>query len=91
MPPDKLEFWIDINLLSCLADWINAKLEVTAKFIGLGYQATSDMTVFRHAANNPNVIVIKRVLYHNIGNVTNKTLRQSLNETNPLLEIKKDI
>jgi len=94
MQPDKLEFWIDMNLPSCLANWINKEFKVSAKsFIELGYQTTSDLEVFKNAANNPNVIVITtkdydfvdikneeggkpKVLYLNIGNVTNKVLRQ---------------
>src|SRR5947207_63551 len=94
MPPDKLEFWVDMNLPSCLADWISTEFRIVAKsFFELGYQTTSDLEVFKIAANNPNVIVITtkdydfvdlknqqggkpRVLYLNIGNVNNKTLRQ---------------
>jgi predicted nuclease of predicted toxin-antitoxin system len=121
MQPDKLEFWVDMNLPSCLADWINIELKVSAKsFIELGYQTTSDLEIFRNAANNPNVIVITtkdydfvdiknrqpgkpRILYLNIGNVSNKTLRRIfdlyfldaikiLSETNQLLvEIKNEL
>ena len=94
MQPDKLEFWVDMNLPSCLADWINIEFKVPAKsFLELGYQTTSDLEVFKNAANHPNVIVITtkdydfvdiknqeggkpRILYLNIGNVTNKILRQ---------------
>lgn len=121
MPPDKFEFWIDMNLPSCLADWINTEYNVSAKsFLELGYQTTSDLEVFRDAANNPFVIVITtkdydfvdiknregskpRILYLNIGNVTNKILRQIfdlyffdafkiLSETSQsLVEIKKQV
>ncbi len=94
MLPDQLEFWVDMNLPSCLADWINNEFKVTAKsFFELGYQTTSDLEVFKKASYNPNVIVITtkdydfvdikneigekpKVLYLNIGNVTNKMLRQ---------------
>lgn len=94
MPPDKLEFWIDMNLPSCLAEWIITEYQFSAKsFLQLGYQNTSDLEVFRAAANKPAVIVITtkdydfvdlknqhgsstKILYFNIGNVTNKTLRQ---------------
>ncbi len=94
MPPDNLEFWIDMNLPSCLADWIKSEFKVPAKtFVELGYQTTPDLQVFKDAANNFNVIVITtkdydfveirnrragkpRILYLNIGNVTNKILRQ---------------
>ncbi len=94
MPPDKFEFWIDINLPSSLAEWIRVELKVSAKsFIELNYQTTSDLEVFRDAAKNPNIIIITtkdydfvdmkfqqggrpKILYLNIGNVTNKILRQ---------------
>lgn len=94
MPPDKLEFWIDMNLPSALADWISTKFNFPAKsFVQLGYQTTSDVDVFRSAANHPNIIVITtkdydfinirneershpKILYLNIGNVTNKVLRK---------------
>jgi predicted nuclease of predicted toxin-antitoxin system len=94
MQPDKLEFWIDMNLPSCLAHWIENEFKVTAKsFAELGYHTTSDMEVFKKAVNNTNIIVITtkdfdfldiknrqvvkpKILYLNIGNVTNKTLRK---------------
>lgn len=94
MLPDKLEFWVDMNLPSCLADWIYTEFKFPAKsFVQLGYQSTPDLEVFRNAANNPNVIVITtkdydfinikneersnpKILYLNIGNVTNKILRK---------------
>ncbi len=121
MLPDKFEFWVDMNLPSCLAEWINTEFKVIAKtFFELGYQTTSDIEVFRDAANNPNVIVITtkdydfidiknqeigkpKILYLNIGNVNNKTLRQIfdlyfpdafriLRETDQsLVEIKKEL
>ena len=120
MSPEKLVFWVDMNLPLCLVDWINIELKIPAKsFIELGYQTTSDLKVFKDAANNPGVIVITtkdydfidikdrergrpRILYLNIGNVTNKILRQIfdqyfldalkiLTETNqPIVEIKKE-
>lgn len=103
-----------------MAEWINVEFKVSAKsFVELGYQTTSDLEVFKDAANKPNVIVITtkdydfigikneeggkpRILYLNIGNVTNNTLRQIfdlyfsdafkiLSETNQsLVEIKKN-
>lgn len=121
MLPDKLEFWIDMNLPSCLADWISTEFKFSAKsFVELGYQTTSDLEVFTHAANNANVIVITpkdydfidikneeagkpKILYLNIGNVTNKVLRRIfdfyfsdaikiLSQSNePLVEIKNEL
>ncbi len=59
MPHDYLEFWVDMNLPSCLADWINIEFKFSAKsFFELGYQTTLDVEVFMSAANKPNIVVI---------------------------------
>lgn len=59
MQHDPLEFWIDMNLPSSLADWIANEYGVTTKtFFKLGYQTTSDIEIFRAAAKKPEVIII---------------------------------
>jgi predicted nuclease of predicted toxin-antitoxin system len=100
MQPDQLEFWVDMNLPSCLADWIIAEFKIPAKtFVQLGFQTTADIEVFKQAASQRNVIVITtkdydfvnlksphdrpKILYLNIGNVTNKVLREIFDQYFP--------
>jgi predicted nuclease of predicted toxin-antitoxin system len=94
MQHDSLEFWIDVNLPSILAEWIRKEYNLKAKtFRELNFENIKDYEVFRKAAQNPLVVVITtkdydfvemtglpgnlpKVLYLNVGNVTNKQLRE---------------
>lgn len=101
MQPDSLEFWIDMNLPSVLAEWIRDEHELKAKtFSELDFENTKDYEVFEMAALNPCVVVITtkdydfvdmtelagsipKVLYINIGNVTNKQLKEIFHDHFP--------
>ena len=101
MQPDSLEFWIDLNLPSVLAEWIRDEHQLKAKtFSELNFENTKDYEVFKMAALNPCIVVITtkdydfvemtdfpgtlpKVLYMNIGNVTNKQLKEIFNNHFP--------
>lgn len=73
MQPDKLEFWVDLNLPSCLVDWIKNDFNLSAQsFVDLGFQTVSDLEVFKKAANNPRVIIITTKDYDFV-EIKNKT------------------
>ena len=101
MQPDLLEFWIDLNLPSILAEWIRDEHKLKAKtFSELDFENTKDYEVFKMATLNPCIVVITtkdydfvemtelpgilpKVLYMNIGNVTNKQLKEIFNNHFP--------
>jgi predicted nuclease of predicted toxin-antitoxin system len=48
MPPDALEFWIDINLPPIFAEWIRNEHNLKAKtFRELNFENTNDYEVFK--------------------------------------------
>lgn len=53
MQPDSLEFWIDMNLPSVLAEWIRDEYKLKAKtFRELDFENTKDYEVFKQAAQS---------------------------------------
>lgn len=96
---EHLHFWIDANLPPVMAIWLKEEYGVHAtSFLELGFEKSSDAEVFKHALNNPSVIIITtkdidfvnmsqsrqtkmpKILYMNIGNVTNTLLKVILHE-----------
>lgn len=59
MPPDKFEFWIDLNLPPKMANWLIENFNVIAKsFKELDFETTPDAEVYKIAATHKNIIVI---------------------------------
>jgi predicted nuclease of predicted toxin-antitoxin system len=59
MHPDKLEFWIDLNLPPKMAEWLTNDFDVFAKsFKELNFENTSDIEVYKIAAKTPGTIII---------------------------------
>jgi predicted nuclease of predicted toxin-antitoxin system len=84
MHPDKLEFWIDLNLPPKMAEWLTNDFDVFAKsFKELNFENTSDIEVYKIAAKTPGTIIITtkdigtppKILYLNIGNISNENLK----------------
>ena len=52
MPPDKFEFWIDLNLPPKMAQWLIENFGVDAKsFKELHFEITPDADVYKIAEN----------------------------------------
>ena len=59
MPPDKFEFWIDLNLPPKMAEWLIENFSVVAKsFKELHFEITPDTEIYKIAAKHSNIIVI---------------------------------
>ncbi|HEY5462135.1 MAG TPA: DUF5615 family PIN-like protein [Hanamia sp.] len=94
MQQNNLEFWIDVNLPSEMAQWIEKDFGISAKsFNELNFGTEKDIVVFTNAAKRFNTVVITtkdidfknlaqeigirpRILYLNIGNISNKFLKE---------------
>ena len=74
MQPDSLEFWIDMNLPSVFAEWIRDEYKLKAKtFRELDFENTKDYD-FVGMTELPGSL--PKALFMNIGNVTNKQLKE---------------
>ncbi len=59
MQPEELEFWIDLNLPPVMALWIQEISVCRAKsFKALGFDAETDVAVFKLAKENPATVII---------------------------------